>query len=301
MRLVASMVVATALFGSAHADGDSLVDLLGPREIAVGEALRGGATGASAIGLNPSGLPLNQELVFEGGYGYRPSDQASLLNVSACDSTSTIPGCFYYDYAGSSPDINGVGMHRSTHIAGSSVAYPITPRVSLGSSVKYLHYSTDIMGETSTSGFNFDLGATVRINELASIGLAGYNLWGTDSPQWTRAAGGGLLVRPIQMLALSFDARWRLIDGDHSARYGGGAELFLSSNNGQQGYPIRIGALHDSGLGTTYLSGGLGFAGMKFSLDLAARKAVSGPSETMFIASMRVYGPRLGAGSSDAQ
>ena len=58
------------------AERDSLVDSLGPREMAVGEALRGAATGASAIALNPAGLPLNRELVFEGGYGYPLADQA---------------------------------------------------------------------------------------------------------------------------------------------------------------------------------------------------------------------------------
>lgn len=299
MRLVASLFLATALFGSAHADGDSLADMLGPREIAVGEALRGGATGASAIGLNPAGLPLNQELVFEGGYGYRPSDAASLVNVSACDSTASVPGCFYYDYAGSNPELGGMSMHRATHIAGTTLAYPISPRVLIGTSVKYLHFSSDVMGDTNASGVNFDLGTTVRVNDQISIGVAGYNLWGTESSQWARAAGGGILARPIQMLAISFDARWKLVDGDHSARYGGGAELFLQSSSGQQGYPIRLGVLRDNGLGTTYLSGGLGLASMKFSIDLAARRAVAGPSETIFIASMRVYGPRMTAGSSN--
>jgi hypothetical protein len=298
MRLIASLILTTALFGSAYADGDSLTDLLGPREIAVGEALRGGATGASAIGLNPAGLPLNQELVFEGGYGYRPADQASLVNVSACDSTAAMPGCFYYNYAGSSPDLGGTSMHRSTHIAGTSLGYPVTPKILFGTSVKYLHFASDVMGQTSTSGFNFDLGTTIRVSDQLSVGVAGYNLWGTASPEWARAAGGGVLARPIQMLALSFDARWKLETGDHSARYGGGAELFLRSSNGQQGYPIRIGALHDSGLGTTYLSGGLGLAGMKYAIDVAARRAVSGSDETMFLASMRFYGPRLAPNGS---
>src|SRR5690349_20896527 len=64
--------------GEARA-GDSLEDLMGPREIALGEALRGGATGAAGADLNPGGIPLNRELVFEGGYGYRASDTASLI------------------------------------------------------------------------------------------------------------------------------------------------------------------------------------------------------------------------------
>lgn len=290
MRPVFPLIVVSSVFGSAHAEGDSLVDVLGPREIAVGEAMRGLATGSTAIGLNPAGLSFNSELVFEGGYGYRPTDQASLVHVSACDSTG-LPGCFYYNYSRSSPDVAGIDMHRSTHIAGMAVAHSLTSRLSVGSTLKYLSHSTDVMGESNASGFNFDFGAAVRINESVSAGVAGYNLWGAESPQWSRAVGGGIAARPIQMLALSFDARWRLAEGDRSARYGGGAELFLRSSNGQQGYPIRVGILRDNGMGTTYMSGGLGFTGMRLSIDVAARRAIGGGDETMFLASMRFYPP----------
>ncbi|MDB4958335.1 MAG: hypothetical protein JWO36_5904 [Myxococcales bacterium] len=297
MRLLsASILLATAMLGSAHADGDALEDMLGPREIAVGEAMRGGATGASAIGLNPAGLPLNRELVFEGGYGYRVSDQASLLGVSACDSTATMPGCFFYSYAGANPNLGaGMSIHRQTHIGGTSLGYSATPHILLGASLKYFHTSSDLMTEPSTSGFNWDIGATVRLTDLVNIGVAGYNLWGADSAQFPRAFGGGMLARPSPMLALSFDARWRLSGTDQTARYGGGAELFLRSSSGQNGYPIRIGLLHDNGLAATYLSGGLGLASMKFAVDITGRRAMSGPSETIFIASMRFFGPRQAA------
>jgi hypothetical protein len=300
MRLVrTSLIIVMSLLGSAYAEGDALVDTLGPREIAVGEAMRGGATGASAIGLNPAGLPLNRELVFEGGYGYRLEDQASLIGVSACDSTSAIPGCFYYSYAGSSPELGGMTLSRRTHVAGTSIAHPISPRVFLGSSVKYFNFDSDVMGETKASGFNWDLGMTVRISDVVNIGAAGYNLWGADSPELARAVGGGILARPLDSLAVSFDARWKLEADDRSARYGGGAELFLRPASGQSGFPIRAGALRDNGLDATYLSAGVGYATMKLALDVAARLAITGSDDTMFIASMRFYGPRLRAPALD--
>ena len=79
--LVVGVSCLAALAVGGVAGADSLNDQLGPREIAVGEALRGGATGAAGVDLNPSGLPLNRELVFEGGYGYRAVDSASLIGV----------------------------------------------------------------------------------------------------------------------------------------------------------------------------------------------------------------------------
>jgi len=294
-----SLILVTTLIGSAYAEGDALVDSLGPREIAVGEAMRGAATGASAIGLNPAGLPLNRELVFEGGYGYRLADQASLIGVSACDSTNAFPGCFYYQYASSSPELAGMMLSRRTHLAGMSGAYRISPRVFMGSSIKYFNFDSDVTGEMKASGLNWDIGTTVRISDLVNVGVAGYNLWGADSPEFPRAVGGGVLARPVPSLALSFDTRWKLDGDDHSARYGGGAEWFLRPGSGQTGFPVRAGALRDNSLESTYLSAGLGYATMKVAIDIAARYAVSGADDTMFIASMRFYGPRQAAPAID--
>ena len=273
------------------ASADSLQDLLGPREIAVGEAGRGGATGASSIGLNPAGLPLNRELVFEGGYGYRASDSASMVGVSACDSTNAAPGCFFYDYASSSPELDGMSGTRTSHIAGISVSRAVVPRISLGATAKYFRFSEQMEGvdEAKSKGFSFDLGATVRVTELINLGVSGQNLWGDDSTQFPRAIGGGVLARPIPTLSLSFDSRWKT-DGT-GARYGGGGELFIRA--GENGFPIRVGGLHDSELGSSYVTGGIGLANIKWGIDIAARRGVSGSDETLVLASMRFYGPRL--------
>jgi hypothetical protein len=295
MRLFATGVLAvTGLLGSAHAEPDSLDDLMGPREIAVGEAMRAGATGSTAITLNPSGLPLNNELVFEGGYGYRASDSASLIGVSACDSTNALPGCFFYDYAGSNPELGGETMSRKTHIFGTSLSRPIGRRVIFGQTTKYFRFSSDVMDEKKASGFSFDLGLTVRIADEINLGLSGQNLWGTeDSAQFPRAVGGGVLARPIPILALSFDSRWKTDGG--GARYGGGAELFI--RGGQMGFPIRAGVLRDNALGSTFVSAGIGLAHMKWGVDVGARREVKGGDETMMIASLRYYGPRSPATS----
>lgn len=288
--LVPGVFAAICLLGSAHAAPDSLEDLLGPREIAVGEAMRAGATGSTAIGLNPAGLALTRELVFEGGYGYRASDSASLIGVSACDSTNLLPGCFFYDYAGSNPELGGMTMSRTTHIAGASLSKLIVPRVLIGATAKYFRFDSNVMSEDEASGFSFDLGATVRLTEIINVGVAAQNLWGTEaSVQFPRAIGGGVLARPLPNLAFSFDSRWKTDGG--GARYGGGAELFVSG--GQMGYPIRIGGLHDNGLGSTYVTGGVGLAHLRWGLDLAARREVRGGDETLVIASMRIFGPRM--------
>jgi hypothetical protein len=290
---VVGVMSIAGLPGRARADTDSLNNLLGPREIAVGEAMRGGATGQAGADLNPAGIALNHELVFEGSYGYRPDDSASLVGVSACDSTTALPGCFFYDYAGSDPGVDGMPLHRGTHVGGVSLSRMVVPRILIGATAKYFHVSSDLAGE-STSGTTFDFGITARLTNNINLGASAQNLLSsTDSTQFPRAIGGGLYVHPFPILALSFDARWKMDTADDRARYGGGAELFLSGNAGQSGYPIRVGALHDNNLDTTYLSAGLGYASVAWGLDVAGRRQIKGGDETLIIASLRVFGPRL--------
>ena len=286
------------LAGNARAGGDSLDDLIGPREIAVGEAMRGGATGASGIDLNPAGLALNRELVFEGGYGYRAADSASLVGVSACDSTNAVPGCFFYHYAGASPEDGAMSARRTTHVGGMALSRTLVPRILIGATAKYYRFSSTMTDETDASGTAFDVGATVRVADNLNFGASAQNLWASaETPQFPRAIGGGFYARPIPVLSIGFDMRWRLDGASTGARYGGGAELFLRGDGGQTGYALRAGGLRDNALGATFASAGLGYATMSWSIDVSGRRAVKGGDESIVIASMRFFGPRLAAPS----
>lgn len=298
-----SLVVVGLVLGAtsaAHAD-DALGDMIGPRELAVGEAMRGGSTGASGIGMNPAGIGLNRELVFEGGYGYRASDSASLVGVSACDSTAAMPGCFFYDYAGENPELGGETLTRKTHVGGFATSRMITPRVLLGASLKYFHFDSSMPEEKSASGVNWDFGATIRVTDMINIGVTGYNLYGAESTQFPRALGAGVLARPVPSVTMTFDSRWRLQGDQEAARYGGGLEWFLTGHDAQQGYPIRLGVLHDNNTMTkgTYVSGGIGLASMKWGLDIGARRQVQDGNELLVMASMRFFGPREAAPALD--
>ncbi len=297
MRLTVCAVGVVLATGTARADGTE--DQLGPREIAVGEAMRGGATGATAIGLNPAGLPLNRELVFEGGYGYRASDSASLIGVSACDSTNVMPGCFFYGYAGASPELEGMSGTRRTHVGGISLSRQFLPRVLIGSTTKYYDFDSSMIGEKNASGFLVDLGATVRMTQMINVGLAAQNIFATEkSSQFPRTFGGGVFARPIPTVSLSFDMKWNL-EGDSAARYGGGLEWFIRSK--QNGFPIRLGAVHDNALDSSYMSGGIGMATMKWGIDLGARRQIKNGDETLILASMRFFGPRLASPTLDSE
>jgi len=174
-----------------------------------------------------------------------------------------------------------------------ALSHALVPRVLIGGTIKYFDFSSEL-GEPSASGFAADLGATIRVSNIISLGLSGQNLWTSkDTDEFPTALGGGLYVRPLPTLAVSFDAKWNLDGPDQKARYGGGAELFLPLGDGQNAIPLRAGALHDDGLSATYLSAGIGYASTTWNLDIGARHQIKGGDDTQVIASIRVYGPRL--------
>jgi hypothetical protein len=170
----AALAATTALVAPALAD--PVTENLGPREIAIGESSRGSAHGALSITLNPSGLALDRQLVFDGSYGHRSADGATTLSASACDSTVPVPGCFYYRYFGAEPTVGGSEMSRRSHEFGGTLARALTQNLFLGINLRYFDFDSDVAGEEDVSGFATDAGITLRPASLVSVGVTGYNL-----------------------------------------------------------------------------------------------------------------------------
>ncbi|HVV86085.1 MAG TPA: hypothetical protein VHE35_23660 [Kofleriaceae bacterium] len=291
----AAMLALVAAGHVARADADGLTDALGPREIALGGGPRAASIGALATTLNPAGVALTHELVFEGSYGYRPDDSASLVALSACDSTNAAPGCFYYRYASTTPSLDGMDLHQRSHVGGLTLSRMVSPKLILGAGVKYFNVKRSDMSDDTDdtdSGINWDLGALARITDTLNLAVVGYNLEGSKSTEFPRSLGAGITIKPTPAVAAAFDALWNLDTSGPTGRYGGGIEYFVSTQQGKVGYPLRIGALHDVATGT-FLSGGLGLATVKFGLDVGLRKQVSEGDELQVSASLRVFGPRM--------
>ena len=294
--LIPCALITSGLVPAARADASSLNDNLGPREIAVGEASRADARGAMAISLNPAGLILSHELVFEAGYGHRPGDGANTVAVSACDSTNVAPGCFYYRYFRAEPEIGDMTFKRHVHEFGAVLSKRLSPNISIGVNTRYFRYATTMTGEDDASGFSSDVGALINL-ESFNVALVGYNVLAEDSAQYPLGIGTGISARLVNALSMNADAVWNLDapKGDSTGRYGGGFEYFLQAHNRKQGYPLRVGMVYDNGLDGTYLTAGLGFLSMKMGLDVGLRKQVSGGDELMILASLRIFGPRMAA------
>jgi hypothetical protein len=280
---------------TAAAGASSLTDYFGPRETSLGESLRADAQGSLATTLNPAGLALSRQLVFEGSYGYRPDDSTSTVAVSACDSTVPVPGCFYYHYVRSRPEVDGMEYSRRVHEFGLASARALSRRVTFGINTRYFIYKSNLTGEGDKSGFAADAGLTVRASESLQVGVVGYNLIAADSAQYPMAIGTGVALRPVPQLAIGLDGLWNLDapDGAGTGRYGGGIEYFIQAPDGQSGYPLRVGTVYDHELESTYITGGLGLTTLKIGIDIGGRKQVSGGDEFMILGSLRLFGPHL--------
>jgi hypothetical protein len=277
------------------AGASSLNDYFGPREIAVGETLRANAQGSMATTLNPAGVALTRQLVFEGSYGYRPDDSASTVAASACDSTVPIAACFYYHYFTAQPEIDGEEYSRRVHEFGVAAARAITRRIAFGLNARYFNYKSDLEGEEDSSGFATDAGLIVQASDSIHVGVVGYNLLAADSSQYPMAIGAGLALRPTPAFSIGADGVWDLDteEGEDTGRYGAGLEYFFSSSDRQSGYPVRLGGVYDNQLDSTYVTGGLGFTTTKIGIDVGARKEVDGGDELIILGSLRLFGPSL--------
>ena len=268
-------------------------DILSPRAIAMGEALRAAATGALSTILNPAGVVLTRSYVLEGSYGYRPEDHSNIQSISVCDSVTTRVGaCLYYTHLSGDLTLDGQGS-RYRHEVGLTTAVPLSDALSIGITNKYVSYNEQppsvTVADLSHSGFILDAGLNFRAIPSVSVAFVGYNLFGGDDALFSRSIGFGLAWNLSPQLLFAADGRYDL-EHDHG-RWGGGAEYMISGGDGQQGFPLRLGYVYDSSESSSSITGGLGFMTPRVAIDLGGRKQVSHGDELMLQLSLRLFLP----------
>src|SRR5262249_53641475 len=143
MRRFAFVVLLCLSSATAHAQAD----LVTPRALGMGEAVRASATGADAPLVNPSGMSLARQYVITAFYGFNIENLGHACNVSVVDSVpSRVAAALFYTFIYSNPTVGfnwaGGVLHdvqttRTGHAAGLSLSMKLGEYFMLGLTTKY--------------------------------------------------------------------------------------------------------------------------------------------------------------------
>ncbi len=296
-------------------------DFVGARALGMGEAMRATASGGQAAILDPSAIALQRQYAIEVMYGIKAETLGHELLVSIVDSvTSRLAAGLYYEYINSQPKLgfNWAGgriergqLHREGHVASLSLAVPLG-RFILGSNIKYVNI--DVNGDLpkgtspstlefdSVNGVTFDVSLLLQASSKFNVAVIGYNLWDHGSRETPLSLGMALGFVPSQIVVINFDAvlnftGYKSLNVDNTVtpaktsqggkttgRMGLGTEIFLGRK-----VPLRFGAVYDTALTSTYLTGGIGYMSTMFGVDLGYRGKVQGGVENMAMVGLRFF------------
>jgi hypothetical protein len=264
----------------------------GTRAMGMGGALRGAATGDSALTLNPSGMSLMRAYVIEGAYDYDSlRGDSHLGRLSIVDSTSgfNLAGGVYYQYLSQS---YGGGVDRSGHEGGAALSIPLGDHVFVGAAAKYLRLSTT--GAGSVKGFTFDAGLTVKPVGSVTIGVSGQNLVDKHTDRAPRMVGGGITIGATSDLLLAVDGvvdftsrRDMLLTDKKVWSVMGGVEYLFAKT-----FALRLGGGRRGVSEAGYLGGGASYIAQIGAIDFGFQTDLSGQTkETVIGASARLFLP----------
>jgi hypothetical protein len=264
----------------------------GTRALGLAGALRGAATGDSALTLNPSGMSLMRAYVIEGAYAYDHigNGTSNLGRISIVDSTSgfNVAGGIYYNYL----DDETVVPHRSGHEGGVALSVPFGEHLFLGAMGKYFRLSNNgtlPAGVPSrVSGLTMDVGLTIKPASAISLGLVGQNLIDLHTDRAPRTFGGGIALGATPDLLFTFDAAYDVSHSSHKVwNFMGGGEYLVMKRFG-----LRAGGGHRGNTKAGYLAAGASLIAPYGALDFGFEQDLGGlPKETFIGASARLFLP----------
>ena len=278
------LLLLSSLFYFAIFSGRSVADekpltgtmkTLDPRALGLSGAMVAGPAGTSAVYLNPATISMVPLYHFEGMYQFTARENMHMGGIAAVDSVTTVVG------AGLAFNYSGIDQSRTEHQAYDvrlSLSGAIGKMLFLGATGRYIRLEQNIAsskwgpvgkpalpksGSQQLDGFTFDAGAALKIGELISLGVTGYNLTNTGSAFAPIELAGGVSLSLLEMLLLEFDVGTDFTSHDDAAielRLGG--ELFIAG-----ALAIRGGYLYDIYYNMHGVSAGLGYVHSRFAID----------------------------------
>lgn len=299
-RVFASAFFALAFFAPAIAGADpsstsieqgyELGEIQHPRHIAMAGAIQAWGGSTTALFANPANLPLYRIYHIEALGAFSPeAARQSYGGAIADSSTSRLAGGFGGTWSQMDPD----GIRRSWTDLRLTLAYPISDRISVGMTGRYLRVgqgsaagpfgqsfaSDGTRGDPIVNEFTFDAGLSVGITEQIRLGLSGRNLTAAGNSLLPLALAGGLGwsngTFTVEANTLVDFTTW----GSTRGRGMLGGEILLADR-----FPLRLGYRYDDGMKTHALGLGLGYVERKFSIELGGRRDIVADHPSTLIA-----------------
>lgn len=259
-----------------------------------GVALGGGGAvqiGTGAVQRNPAALGLTRSYQADGYGFYDPGSTAVTLGAAIADSFSNRIGLgmgLGYAYTFTDADHGDLTAH-DLRIA---LALPLGQTAAIGLTGRYLtvdaqYTDADTPPEQRelVDTITLDASFALRLGERVWLAAIGENLTNPGSAWAPVRLGGAAAVMPLEILSLGVDVAFDLTTYDSPAgRYVGYGELLAGAR-----FPLRLAYTFDDGRDVHTVSGGVGYVDQRFGLDLSVRQDVTGASETLLAAGVRLF------------
>ncbi|MDY7229258.1 hypothetical protein [Hyalangium rubrum] len=266
-RLILLLALCLSTTVHAQTDIEDLRDIHSARSYAMGGAYRALGLGTEAVQGNPAAIALYRMYRMELHGSWDAQGKDTLGGVSVMDAkTSALAAGLDYHLLSLR---NGEGR-ATAHFSTLALAFPITPGVLIGSSVRYLRLGGTPLTRANAS--TVDAGLLLRFSDAITVGFSAHNLIDTQNPELSRyfSAHVGYLSG---MLVLAADVRADFQTREQSVfTYSAGLEYILG-----QAIPMRIGYTYDGFNEASQLGVGFGFMSQEGSgIDFGYRHDLGG-------------------------
>jgi hypothetical protein len=273
---------------------------LDPRALALAGALRATPCSTSGMYLNPATLTMSPIYHLNLMYQYAREQDANLHMAGAAivDSiTSSVIGAgLSLNYLRADEDT----LDHESWDARLALSGNIKDTFFIGVTGRYLRVESDLergdrgpngrpafpsSGSQQMDGLTFDAGAGLRLGDVVSIGVTGYNLSKTNSAYAPLSLGTGVGVTLLDMLLIEADAAFDFTSHDEvGAEIDTGIELLLGNR-----VPLRVGYGYDVYYNINTIAAGLGYVDPSFAIDLGFQKDVVDGGRLLIALGIRIF------------
>ncbi|MCK9459351.1 MAG: hypothetical protein M0R80_06900 [Proteobacteria bacterium] len=274
--------------------------LLDPRALGLAGALCATPSSASGLYLNPATIAMAPVYHISLGYQFAREQNANLHTAGGAivDSitSSTIGAGLSLNYLRA----NESRRDFESWDARLAVAGNIKDTFFIGATGRYLRVESDLergdrgpngrpalpsSGSQQMDGLTFDAGAGLRLANIVSIGVAGYNLSNPGSAYAPLSLGSGVGVTLFEMLLIEADAVFDFTSHDEvGTEIRSAVELFLAGR-----VPLRVGYAYDVYYDINTIAAGIGYVDPSFGVDIGFQKDLTDGGRFALALGLRIF------------